>query len=78
MRQAVGWCNRFRRINQGQEILLINALTKLLSLPEEDKRSGGLLFTPREIFQQPATGNKALKNSFGFSRSLANFSGARE
>ena len=33
----------------------MNALTKVLSMAEEERGSRGLLFTPREIFQQPGT-----------------------
>jgi tagatose-6-phosphate ketose/aldose isomerase len=34
---------------------LPNALLELLSLPESEKKSRGLMHTPREIFQQPET-----------------------
>jgi len=33
----------------------VNALAKLLELPREQKVERGLLFTPAEIAQQPAT-----------------------
>jgi tagatose-6-phosphate ketose/aldose isomerase len=39
----------------GRSTRLQNRLTALLSLPESEKESRGLIDTPREIFQQPET-----------------------
>lgn len=52
---------------------MTNALTKLLSLPEEEKRTGGVLFTPREIFQQPATWEKSFQEFLRIQPQLGKF-----
>lgn len=38
-----------------RSILLSDSLSKLLELPERERQSRGLIYTPREIQQQPAT-----------------------
>ena len=51
----------------------MNALTKLLSLPEEEKRTTGLLFTPREIFQQPETWGTSVHKFLRLQSQLSEF-----
>lgn len=52
-----------------------NPLTALLSLPESEKKSRGLLNTPREIFQQPETWLKTLDKLSAIRPSLVEFLG---
>jgi tagatose-6-phosphate ketose/aldose isomerase len=51
----------------------MNALTQLLSLPEEEKRTAGLLFTPREIFQQPETWGTSVQKFLRLRAQLSEF-----
>jgi len=52
---------------------LVNALTQLLSLPEAEKHAAGLLFTPREIFQQPATWERSAQEFLRLQPQLSEF-----
>ncbi len=51
----------------------MNALTQLLSLRKEEKRAAGLLFTPREIFQQPPTWERSVQQFLGLQPQLSEF-----
>ncbi|HEY3028167.1 MAG TPA: hypothetical protein VGJ55_18610 [Pyrinomonadaceae bacterium] len=52
---------------------MVNALTQLLSLSKEEKRTAGLLFTPREIFQQPPTWERSAQEFLSLQPQLSEF-----
>jgi tagatose-6-phosphate ketose/aldose isomerase len=51
----------------------MGALSDLLALPQGEKEARGLVFTPREIFQQPATWEKTYQDVLRFSPQITEF-----
>jgi tagatose-6-phosphate ketose/aldose isomerase len=51
----------------------MGALSELLALPQGEKAAKGLVFTPHEIFQQPATWEKSYQDVLRFSPQVKEF-----
>jgi tagatose-6-phosphate ketose/aldose isomerase len=51
----------------------MDPLSKLLSLPEDEKKARGLVYTPHEIFQQPLTWRRTFEEFSRVAADLRNF-----
>jgi len=52
---------------------VMDALSELLSLPAAEKEARGLVYTPREIFQQPATWRRSYEKLLGLAPEVGQF-----